>query len=48
MLRRTASSDRPQNERPIQDHGDEGNSLRAAPLESNERKEIIVGGKEEV
>ena len=38
----------PQNERPIQDHRDEGDSLRAAPLEPNERKEIKVGGKEEV
>ena len=38
----------PQNERPIQDHGDKGDSLRATPLELNKRKEIKVGGKEEV
>ena len=38
----------PQSERPIQDHGDEGDLLRATPLESNERKEIEVGRKEEV
>ena len=37
----------PQSERPIQDHGDEGDSKRH-PLELNERKEIKVGGKEEV
>ena len=38
----------PQNKRPIQDHGDKGNSLRAAPLKQRETKEIKVGGKEEV
>ena len=38
----------PQNERPVQDHGDKGDSLRATPLKSNERKEIEVVGKEEV
>ena len=37
----------PQSERPVQDLGDKGNLLRAAPLKSNERKEIKVGGKEE-
>ena len=30
----------PWNERPLQDHGDEGNLLRAIPLNSNERKEM--------
>ena len=38
----------PWNERPIQDHRDEGDSLRATPLKPNETKEIEVGGKEEV
>ena len=38
----------PWSKRPIQDHGDEGNSLRATPLKLNKRKEIEVGGKEEV
>ena len=38
----------PQNERPVQDHGDKGDSLRATPLEPNKTKEIKVGGKEEV
>ena len=38
----------PQNERSIQDYGDKGNLLRAAPLKLNETKGIKVGGKEEV
>ena len=38
----------PQNKRPIQDHRDKGDLLRATPLKSNERKKIEVGGKEEV
>ena len=38
----------PWSERPVKDHGDEGNSLRAASLESSEREKIEVGGKEEV
>ena len=36
------------NEKPIEDYGDEGNWLRAAPLKWNETKGIEVGGKEEV
>ena len=28
----------PWSERPVQDHGDKGDSLRAAPLEPSERK----------
>ena len=39
---------RPWSERPIQDHGDEGDSLRTAPLKLSEREKIEVGGKEEV
>ena len=38
----------PWNKRPIQDYGDEGNSLRAVPLEPNETKGIEVDEKEEV
>ena len=38
----------PQNKRPVQDHRDEGNLLRATPLKLNETKEIKVGEKEEV
>ena len=38
----------PWSKRPIQDHGDKGDSLRAAPLKSSERGKIKVGGKEEV
>ena len=53
MLRLLSSKDQqgqigPWNKRPVQDHGDEGDLLRASPLKSNERKEIEVGGKEEV
>ena len=33
---------------PVQNNGDEGDSLRAAPLKSSEREKIEVGGKEEV
>ena len=36
----------PWSERPVQDHGDKGDSLRATPLEPSEKSE--VGGKEEV
>ena len=38
----------PWNERPIEDYGNEGSSLRAGPLKWNETKGIKVGGKEEV
>ena len=38
----------PQSKRPLKDHWDEGDLLRATPLKSNERKEIKVGEKEEV
>ena len=38
----------PWNQRPVQDHGDKGNLLKAAPLKPNETKEIEVGGKEEI
>ena len=37
-----------QSKRPVQDHGDEGDSLRDTPLKSSEREKIKVGGKEEV
>ena len=38
----------PWSERPVQDHEDEGDSLRATPLESSERGKIEVDGKEKV
>ena len=42
---KTSKGRQPQSKRVIQDHRDEGDSLRAAPLKLNERKEIQVGGK---
>ena len=38
----------PQSKRPVQDHGDKGDSLRTAPLKLSKREKIEVGGKEEV
>ena len=47
-LQRPARAGRPESERPVHDHGDEGDSLRAAPLKLSEKEKVKVGGKEEV